>query len=159
MDQIETPDYTKYTTALALMDAVIAVVPDPDLPYEQREAARDAASDIVNIKWDELYTYVYDHFKQPDTHGEGSSRFHSDDDYDTHPEILSMREMFKLNRTDLEARLREIPPTILEQCFPVWIARHLLRDYHAPIQPKKTLTFSKFHADYGFMVIYSTSNR
>jgi hypothetical protein len=154
VDAVE-PNFEKYTNALALMDQVAEAA---DV-YRENEFNEDLKIQ-VNAKWDNLYTYVYANFKQPETSTESGPVGYSDKEKNEmfpleHPEVQSMIEMFNLGREEIEARLQEIPPTILEQCFPVWMARYLLRFRRVAVQPGLLTTFSKFHFDYGYMIIFA----
>lgn len=154
VDTVE-PNFEKYTNALALMDQV-AEAGDVYSEGQYNEALKIQ----VHAKWDNLYTYVYANFKQPESSAESGPVGYAEKEKNEmfpveHPEVQSMIEMFGLTREEIEARLQEIPPTILEQCFPVWMARYLLRFRRVSVQPGLLTTFNQFHLDYGYMIIFA----
>ena len=155
--------YEKYTTALSMMDLVVAAGELHTKEPSWREIDPELRAKI-EVLWDELYTYIFANFEQPESAAHGDTVGATDENKNKlfpkdHPEIRSMTEMFKLNREEIEARLHEIPPTILEQCFPVWIARYLLAFRVCPVRHGKLTTFSKFVEYYGYMVIFSAKNK
>ncbi len=161
-----TKKYAKYIDALSQMDEIINIV-ELDLIGKMRKDMEETdAYDLVHTKWDELYTFIFANFKEPVTRfkrvWESKSQV-SDSQWEQlkkenltnadQEELDSMNEMFKLAREELEEQLYEIPPVILEQCFPVWIARYLLGERSCPVLPSRLATFDEFHNNYGFMVL------
>lgn len=104
--------------------------------FELIQAVADVAEDVkaCTAKWDELFTYVH-------------ANFSTCSDLNVDAEVTSIKEMFDLSFDELKLRLHEIPPTILEECFPVWAARYLLMScggVNACISIAKSTTFSEF---------------
>ena len=128
--------FQKYVDALTLMDQVIEV-----------GQTEDAATPV----WDKLYTFVHANFPAP------KSAYNADwDSVETaefEADVEEMVVMFAKDRDTLETELRKIPPVIAEVAFPVYIARHLLRDQRVAINPSKLETFTEFHNRYGYMII------
>ena len=109
--------------------------------FELIQAVADVAEDskACTAKWDELYTYVH-------------ANFGTCSDLNVDTEVASLKEMFALSFDDLKLRLHEIPPTILEECFPVWAARYLLisrGSINACIHIPTSTTFDEFVQRYG----------
>ena len=135
--------YKKYTDALTMMDAIVAIT-DAEYVCGTKNAAE--------VKWDELYEFVYANFATPESGKETwTDKVEVTDTVES--ELESMREMFSLEREEIEERMREIPVTILEQCFPVWMARYMLRFCNSPVGPVNLDTFDKFHYMYGYMIL------
>jgi len=144
--------YTKYIDALAKMDDIVSLSANVAVPDDKAELT------AIHTQWDELYEFVYDNFKAPvSVKKEGLTCGESITEVtpEIEEELESMREMFKLNREEIEEQLYKIPPTILEQCFPVWMARYMLCFGNVPVMPSRLTTFTKFDNYYGYMVIYS----
>ena len=158
--------YQKYINALAMMDGVIA---HSDLMYAEdyhkfSDKIKDADKDRLHMLWDNLYEYVFANFKEPVSKGSGkfcANTSEKPQGEEVEEELASMDEMFSYNREEMEAKLYEIPPTILEQCFPVWMARYMLCWNHrnVPVNPIRLKTFQKFHVLYGYMVINAGMRR
>lgn len=145
--------FQKYTDALALMDATIAVndaviaANGEFITWYYGERGTELSAPICTA-WDNLYTFVHANFPAPaSTYGatEDVEKFAAD--------VEEMVVMFGKNRETLEEELRKIPPVIAEVAFPVYIARYLLRDQRIAINPVKLSTFDEFHNRYGYMII------
>jgi len=143
--------YTKYIDALAKMDDIVSLSANVAVPEDKDELT------AIHTQWDELYTFVYANFKAPASKREPGES--GKDGVTVTPEVEkeleSMKAMFKLDREEIEEQLYEIPPKILEQCFPVWMARYMLAFGRVPVMPAKLTTFTEFHHMYGYMIIYS----
>lgn len=150
-------DYTKYTDSLSMMDNIVAKSDGVNYDIEKDECKE------LHSLWDELYTYVYANFKEPESRrseaDEKAGKCVKESVAEVTPEVKdelkSMMEMFRLNREEIEEQLYKIPPVILEQCFPVWMARYMLCFGQVPVMPTHLTTFNKFHSMYGYMIIYS----
>lgn len=136
-------NYSKYTNSLAAMDEIVAL--SNVIGTEDEELLP-----VIHTKWDELYTFVYANFKEPDSRrGKDAS---GKDSAEIEAELASIHEMLALNREEIEDRLYKIPPSILEQCFPGWMARYMLYFARVPVRPTKLTTFTKFNRLYGYMI-------
>jgi hypothetical protein len=148
--------FQKYTDALALMDTTIAVndaviAANGDFGtwyYSERGTEINAP---ICAAWDNLYTFVHNNFPAPVSFGNSP---YADPDKEKYvSDVNEMVAMFGKDRETLETELRKIPPVIAEVAFPVYIARHLLRDQKLAIIPDRLTTFNEFHQRYGYMII------
>jgi hypothetical protein len=148
--------FQKYIDALALMDATIAVN-DAVIAangefgtwyYSDRGTELSAP---ICTAWDNLYTFVHSNFPAPVSFG--TSPYADPDKEKYAADVNEMVAMFGKDRATLEEELRKIPPVIAEVAFPVYIARHLLRDQRLAISPNRLTTFDEFHNRYGYMII------
>lgn len=130
--------FQKYADALSLMDATIAAKDDID---------------AVQVAWDKLYTFIFPNFVCPQSVLNGESVFTIKPQAEFEAEVEEMVVMFAKDRDTLETELRKIPPVIAEVAFPVYIARHLLRDHRLSVHPEKITTFDEFYNRYGYIVI------
>jgi len=146
--------YEKYTDSLDMMDALVTRSANKTLVYSNTMLDDDTELTAIHADWDELYEYVYDNFKTPESRRKQGDTGKVTVTPEIEKELASMREMFKLNREEIEEQLHEIPPQILEQCFPVWMARYMLAFGRVPVMPMHLTTWNKFHNYYGYMVIY-----
>lgn len=154
--------FQKYTDALALMDATIAVndaaiAANGDFGtwyYSERGTELSAP---ICAAWDNLYTFVHSNFAAPVSFG--TSPYADPDKEKYAADVNEMIEMFGKDRETLEEELRKIPPVIAEVAFPVYIARYLLRDQKLAINPSRLTTFDEFHNRYGYMIIEGSDKR
>lgn len=129
--------FQKYTQALSLMDAVIAVKHD---------------NNLARAKWDELYRFIFANFAAPASTGVY---------YDTvasgfELEVQQAATMFitaDQDRAMFESQLRKIPPVVAEVAFPVWVALSLLRYHRVHVTSESVETFYEFHNRYAFMIL------
>jgi hypothetical protein len=148
--------FQKYIDALALMDATIAVNDaviaangEYSTWYFSEHGTKLSAP--ICTAWDNLYTFVHANFPAPVSFG--NSPFADPDKEKYAADVDEMVVMFSKNRETLEEELRKIPPVIAEVAFPVYIARHLLRDFRIAVSPSQLTTFDEFHNRYGYMII------
>jgi len=127
---------TKYQTALDLMNAVIAVKHDIDL---------------IATSWDQLYSYIHEHFEAPASMS--YPIFHtkkSDMPAEIAQEIQDCYAMLRVhNETEVLARLAAIPPEYSDTIFPVAIARYLILYQKVFPRVEMLKTFKEFHKRYG----------
>lgn len=122
--------YTKYITALKMMDEVIAVGQD---------------SEQCLPKWDELFVYIYANFAAPVRGAEG---YDVKADYDLCRPVID-----GTYRENMEEVIRSIPPVLLDIVWPVGIARFLLRECRVEFEHRKSTTFTEFRTRYGYMIL------
>jgi hypothetical protein len=148
-------NYSKYTDALAAMDEIITSSASLHSKSIKGEIVAEDAQELKLIctQWDELYDYVFANFKNPESYRKNSD-VTVDITSEVEKELAGMKEMFKLNREEIEEQLYKIPPVILEQCFPVWMARYMLCFCNVPISPLNVTTWDEFFKMYGYMVCY-----
>ncbi len=136
-------DFQEYITSLDLMDKVVI-------------------AEDVHAAWDELYTFIYANFPEPETAsdtwhvscpGGYQDKHKPRKDPIDHIEGQDMVLMFKQDREQTIERLRSIPPVILAATFPVWVARYLLRFAKVPVNAARITTFNEFHRRYGNMIL------
>jgi hypothetical protein len=154
--------FQKYTDALALMDATIAVNDaviaangEFSTWYYTEQGTKLSAP--ICTAWDKLYTFVHANFPAPVSFGNSPYSDPVKEKYAA--DVNEMVVMFGKDRATLEEELRKIPPVIAEVAFPVYIARHLLRDQKLAISPARLTTFDEFHQRYGYMIIEGSDLR
>ena len=144
--------FQKYIDALALMDTTIAVndaaiaANGEFTTWYYSERGTELSAPICTA-WDKLYTFVHANFAAPVSFG--TSPYADPDKEKYAADVDEMVAMFGKDRETLETELRKIPPVIAEVAFPVYIARHLLRDLRVAISPDRLTTFNEFHQRYG----------
>jgi hypothetical protein len=154
--------FQKYIDALALMDATIAVndaaIADNGefTTWYYSERGTELSAPIC-AAWDKLYTFVHANFAAPVSFG--TSPYADPDKEKYAADVNEMVAMFGKDRETLETELRKIPPVIAEVAFPVYIARHLLRDLRVAISPDRLTTFNEFQQRYGYMIIEGSTER
>ena len=154
--------FQKYIDALALMDATIAVndaaiaANGEFTTWYYSERGTELSAPICTA-WDKLYTFVHANFAAPVSFG--TSPYADPDKEKYAADVDEMVAMFDKDRETLETELRKIPPVIAEVAFPVYIARHLLRDLRVAISPDRLTTFNEFHQRYGYMIIEGSTKR
>ena len=152
----------KYIDALALMDTTIAVndaaiaANGEFTTWYYSERGTELSAPICTA-WDKLYTFVHANFAAPVSFG--TSPYADPDKEKYAADVDEMVAMFGKDRETLETELRKIPPVIAEVAFPVYIARHLLRDLRVAISPDRLTTFNEFHQRYGYMIIEGSTKR
>lgn len=126
----------KYDRALDLMDAVIAA---------------NAENRYANSEWDDLYTFIFEHFERPvssDGHLEDAAEHR-----EWAAEIDECAAMFTHDRETILAFLRSKPPGYTDAQFPISVARYLLWIGHVRVDPMKTSTFDEFYNRYKVMIL------
>lgn len=154
--------FQKYTDALALMDATIAVndaviaANGEFTTWYYSEQGTELSAPICKA-WDNLYTFVHANFPAPVSFGNSPYSNPAKEKYAE--DVNEMVVMFGKDRETLEEELRKIPPVIAEVAFPVWIARHLLWTQRVAISPNRLTTFNEFHQRYGYMICAAADKR
>lgn len=156
--------YEKYVEALRLMDICIAtkdaVKPEgegwPERPLRNAYpgCAQTAKMHPCHQAWDDCFNFIFANFAWPETgqkNGEGCN-------WDTkHREVEMVRPLidgtYRAGGPEMEAIMRSIPPVLLDEVWPVGIARFLLRDQRLPLNHRWLFTFKEFHERYGNMIL------
>lgn len=148
--------YTKYITALKLMDDVITA--------RDITASRDEQSAACNAAWDIAFTYIHANFAEPISAGDatifaetGVASTACIDMATLEKELARCKPIidgtYPAGNGAMETVLRSIPPILLDVVWPIGIARLLLRDYGLPIRHRTLTTFPEFHRRYGYMIL------
>lgn len=159
--------YEKYVEALRLMDVCIAtkeaVKPEgEDWPERALQVPQGwtgpttAKMHPCHQAWDDCFNFIFANFAWPET-GQpdgGCCNWNT-----KHPEVEMVRPLidgtYKSGGSEMEAIMRSIPPVLLDEIWPVGIARFLLRDHQMPLNHRWLFTFREFHNRYGNMILSS----
>jgi len=157
--------YEKYVEALRLMDVCIATKeaikpegegwPERALQVPAGWTGQTSASmHPCHQAWDDCFNFIYANFVRPETSIPSNGKL----DYNMkHPEIDMVRPIidgtYPSGGPEMEAVLRGIPPVLLDQIWPVAVARFLLRDKRLPLSHRWLFTFKEFHERYGNMIL------
>ena len=95
--------YTKYLKSLELMNAAIQAINSDDNTIEDFDAG------------DRLFEYILANFPAPT-----ESTFDED--------VASCQEILNMPASEIEEKLYKIPPVILDNVWPIAIARFLIRE-------------------------------
>jgi hypothetical protein len=121
-------DANKYTEAVRLLNHCQGVEDNVEL----------------HRRLDSFFAHLLDNFPVPDA---------------TDPAQLdAMLALLRGSVSELEVAVREIPPGIADELYPVALMRVALLVYRIPLQPTMSKTFDQFHKTYG-KFIKDASNR
>jgi len=124
--------------AIRLYDEVIAAVRNRRRYYEITGKNNPSMNDAIDKATDALFTHVFKTFQYQE----------DEETFNAVQVILDDKD-----GDALEAKIRKIPPVILESAWPVAAMKTLLRKHEAPINHRRINTFGTFVSRYGEMIL------
>lgn len=111
--------YQKYTTALSMLDQIVA-----------NSTLDDRNMRTVDLQEIEVFcTFLIENFNGPE-----KTDYVRGESCDI-PEFHCIKKMWRMKKNELKAELYTIPPSILENTFPVWAIRYMLWDLCFIVDP------------------------
>ena len=104
---------------------------------------RDVKDNVeLHRRLDSFFAHLLDNFPVPDT---------------TDPaQIDALAALLRGPASELDTAVREIPPDIADELYPVALMRVALLVYRIPLQPTVSKTFDQFHTTYGKFIMAAT---
>lgn len=101
-----------------------------------------ALNDEMHHAFDRMFEHIFATFKHEKTE----------------ETFLVVRDMLRGENPIDEAKLRKVPPVVIESAWPVAMVKIILRDRAMPINHRQLKTFKRFHDTYGDYILSDSWN-
>lgn len=142
--------YAKHIHVLHLLSTIPPVVPRiPGEPFVPRMTPQQAAA-----AWDHMFTYIHANWAIPKSYANGML---CDVPVEARVEAMAAVKdcgsLLSMPAVEFVAKLSSLPPFFSEYCFPIAVARFMLRESGIDLNHRATTTFTEFHNRYGYIIL------
>lgn len=103
--------------------------------------------------WDHMFTYIHANWEIPESYITGwVDKVPTDVRNEVHAAVKECDSLLMMPKEEFVAKLASLPTFFSEYCFPIAVARFMLRDAGIYLN-HRAKTFTEFHNRYGYIIL------